>query len=375
MGLQSPPQPTPFTISKFLDTCHPFSTPKDTDVHNISISLPCTQRSHFWANIIARNVYDVNPTKARYTFVSDSGANRHMCHDKALFIKMCAYTGATQHVTLGDGKTTQPICGVGTIEFTTSLGHTIRLHNVVYVPGLNVSLYSINQHMKYEGCYEHSEYNSCRLAFPSFILPVDNNDELEFKVQPSTKSPSIKPDFDEATAPIYTAEKPKSLFFDRPDHDSLLEVTISSSQRTKSISFPPKRATQTSIGYDLFAPSNTSVDPNTRKAIPLGLNMSIPPGLYGRIAPRYNLSTHDNIDIAGGVIDPDYNKEIRVVIVNSSQKRFTILKGDAIAQVIFERAATPAIRLLSSLNIVRSEPRGVNITNPISRKQLCASSL
>ena len=275
--------PSPFR--QFLDTCHPFSTTKDTDVHNMSVSLPCTQRSHFWANIIARNVYDVNPTKARYTFVSDSGANRHMCHDKVLFIKMCAYTGATQHVTLGDGKTTQPICGVGTIEFTTSLGHTIRLHNVVYVPGLNVSLYSIKQHMKYEGCYEHSEYNSCRLAFPSFILPVDNNDELEFNVQPSTKSPSIKPDFDEATAPLYTAEKPTSLFFDRPDHDSLLEVTISSSQRTKSISFPPKRATQTSIGYDLFAPSNTSVDPNTRKAIPLGLNMSIPPGLYGRIAP------------------------------------------------------------------------------------------
>ena len=91
----------------------------------ISVSLPCANCRHFWATIITRNVYDVNLTKSRYTFVLDSGANRHMCHDKALFITMAEYTGAIQHVTLGDGKTTTPICGIGTIEFTTAQEHTI----------------------------------------------------------------------------------------------------------------------------------------------------------------------------------------------------------------------------------------------------------
>ena len=83
--------------------------------------------------------------------------------------------------------------------------------------------------MKYEECYEHSQYNSCRLAFPSFILPAKNNNELEFQVRPSTIPPSAKPDFYEGAASLYTAETPQLLFFDHPDHGSLIEVTISTS--------------------------------------------------------------------------------------------------------------------------------------------------
>ena len=105
----------PSQFNKFLDSYHPFSTPVDKDVHDMSVHLSGSKSSHFCTNIIARNAYNVDPIRARYTFVLDSGANRHMCHDKALFIKMCAYTGTIQHTTLGNGKTTTPICRIGTI--------------------------------------------------------------------------------------------------------------------------------------------------------------------------------------------------------------------------------------------------------------------
>ena len=60
--------------------------------------------------------------------------------------------------------------------------------------------------------------------------------------------------------------------------------------------------------------------------------------------------------------------------MNSSQKRFTISKDDIIAQSIFEHVATPAIHLLSSLSIVRPEPKKFDITHPISRNNTTPST-
>jgi len=55
----------------------------------------------------------------------------------------------------------------------------------------------------------------------------------------------------------------------------------------------------------------------------------------------------DHVDVAAGVIDSDHTGPVKVLLVNCSQKRFNIAKGDPIAHIIFELAATPAVRLLS----------------------------
>ena len=75
-----------------------------------------------------------------------------MCNNKNLYLQMADYSGATNHVTLGDGHTKSPIKGVGHIYFVVPKGYTIHLHNVMYVPILNVSLFSVKQRMKFVGC-------------------------------------------------------------------------------------------------------------------------------------------------------------------------------------------------------------------------------
>ena len=77
--------------------------------------------------------------------------------------------------------------------------------------------------------------------------------------------------------------------------------------------------------------------------------MSFPRFLYGRIFPLDNFTASDNIDIDGGTIDPDHQSEVKVTIVNSSQKYFPINASDAIAQIIFQHAATPTIHLRSTI--------------------------
>eukprot|EP00957_Ditylum_brightwellii_P128803 9825167-Ditylum_brightwellii.AAC.1 len=77
--------------------------------------------------------------------------------------------------------------------------------------------------------------------------------------------------------------------------------------------------------------------------------MAIPQGLYGRITPRRGLATKHHIDMGTGVTDPDFSGEIKVLLINSSQKQFTIKRGVKNAQMIFEECAIPAMRFFSKL--------------------------
>ena len=56
------------------------------------------------------------------------------------------------------------------------------------------------------------------------------------------------------------------------------------------------------------------------------------------------------IDIAAGVIDPDYRGELKVIMVNSGPKTYVVTQGSRIAQIILERIVTNAeVEMVSSL--------------------------
>jgi len=78
--------------------------------------------------------------------------------------------------------------------------------------------------------------------------------------------------------------------------------------------------------------------------------MIIPSGHYGRIAPRSGLAYKSMIDIGAGVIDSDYRGEVKVLMINSSNVEFQVTKGMRIAQLILERASTPDIIEVGSLD-------------------------
>eukprot|EP00957_Ditylum_brightwellii_P043509 3298469-Ditylum_brightwellii.AAC.1 len=61
----------------------------------------------------------------------------------------------------------------------------------------------------------------------------------------------------------------------------------------------------------MHAIADTSIPPNSCKAISTSLSMAIPPGLYGCLAPRSGLALKHHIDVGAGVIDPDFKGEIK----------------------------------------------------------------
>jgi dUTP pyrophosphatase len=100
----------------------------------------------------------------------------------------------------------------------------------------------------------------------------------------------------------------------------------------------PVRATADSAGYDLFSTDNYVVLPGRRVVVSTGISVQLPPGTYGRIAPRSGLAVKHGLDTLAGVIDPDYTGEIKVVLQNLDMNQpFVIRPGYRIAQLILEK--------------------------------------
>jgi dUTP pyrophosphatase len=102
----------------------------------------------------------------------------------------------------------------------------------------------------------------------------------------------------------------------------------------------PVRGSEFAAGADLSCIEPFTLDPGERRLIPTGLAFEIPPGYYGRVAPRSGLAVRYGIDTLAGVIDADYRNECQVLLVNLGDKPVSFEAGERIAQLIIERAAS-----------------------------------
>ena len=96
----------------------------------------------------------------------------------------------------------------------------------------------------------------------------------------------------------------------------------------------PTQATQGSAGYDLFAAEAMAILPRNCETVSIDFRWSIPKGFYGKIYPRSSL-VKNMITVDAGLIDSDYRGIVHMLIVNHSNKAFTIRTGDRVAQVVF----------------------------------------
>lgn len=108
----------------------------------------------------------------------------------------------------------------------------------------------------------------------------------------------------------------------------------------------PRRTSQYAAGIDLQAclPETQVIEPGERKLIPTGLRVEMPIGCYGRIAPRSGLSLK-GIDVCAGVVDIDYNGEVKILLHNHGREPFQVHHGDRVAQFICEQVSYPVARV------------------------------
>ena len=117
----------------------------------------------------------------------------------------------------------------------------------------------------------------------------------------------------------------------------------------------PTRGSNGSVGYDLYSNMDGVILSSERGLVSTGITVVLPPGVYGRVAPRSGLAVKHGIQVGAGVIDPDYTGEIKVVLFNHGDKDFEVKKGDRVAQLVLEQCKTPPIE---EINIVEDTIRG-----------------
>lgn len=105
----------------------------------------------------------------------------------------------------------------------------------------------------------------------------------------------------------------------------------------------PTRTSPHSVGYDLYSMEDITVPSMDRRIVSTGVCATLPPGVYGRIAPRSGMTLKYGIQTGAGVVDPDFTGELVVVLFNFGSEDFEIKKGNRIAQMILERCETPLI--------------------------------
>tara|TARA_B100000035_G_scaffold64830_1_gene52655 strand:+ start:842 stop:1282 length:441 start_codon:yes stop_codon:yes gene_type:complete len=100
----------------------------------------------------------------------------------------------------------------------------------------------------------------------------------------------------------------------------------------------PKYETQGSSGLDLAAniEKQIEIQPGKSKIIPTGIAISIPKNFEIQIRPRSGLAAKNQISVLNtpGTIDADYRGEIKVILINLSDKVFIVEKGLRIAQMV-----------------------------------------
>ena len=103
----------------------------------------------------------------------------------------------------------------------------------------------------------------------------------------------------------------------------------------------PEYASSGASGADIRANLEKTmiIEPGSRNLIPTGIYLGIPKGYEVHIRPRSGLAFREGVHAILGTIDSDYRGEIKVILMNSSNKNFTVEPGMRIAQMVCSKVS------------------------------------
>ena len=143
----------------------------------------------------------------------------------------------------------------------------------------------------------------------------------------------------------------------------MIEILIK--RLSKNVTLP-RYETEDSSGLDLAANIDEQIKilPGKSAIIPTGLAVAIPKNFEIQIRPRSGLAAKNQVSVLNtpGTIDADYRGEIKVILINLSDKVFVVEKGLRIAQMVVCPVIKVSLKEVTKLEITERGSGGFGST-------------
>ena len=134
------------------------------------------------------------------------------------------------------------------------------------------------------------------------------------------------------------------------------------SQGLALLSYQSKHA----AGLDVVAAVIEPVElaPEGRMLVPTGFALELPEGYEAQVRPRSGLALKHGVTLLNtpGTIDADYRGEVMVLLINHGSEKFTIRRGDRIAQLVIAPVNHVEIVAVETLGATERGPGGFGST-------------
>ena len=117
-------------------------------------------------------------------------------------------------------------------------------------------------------------------------------------------------------------------------------------------------------GVDLYAAEDYMLRPMERKLVSTGIKIAIPYGYEAQVRPKSGLALEHGIGHANsiGTIDSCYRGEIKVPLINFSDKPYKIEKGKKIGQMVFAKVEEAVFEEVDELGETTRNENGFGST-------------
>jgi len=130
--------------------------------------------------------------------------------------------------------------------------------------------------------------------------------------------------------------------------------------------FVPAYHSAMASGMDVAAAVTEDVvmEPGEIKMLPTGFAVAVASGYELQVRPRSGLAIKHGITVvnAPGTIDADYRGEVKIGLINLGRKRFTIRRGDRIAQMVLAPVSRATVTVVEELDATVRQDGGFGHT-------------
>ena len=128
----------------------------------------------------------------------------------------------------------------------------------------------------------------------------------------------------------------------------------------------PSYQSKHAAGLDVVAAVIEPVElaPEGRMLVPTGFALELPEGYEAQVRPRSGLALKHGVTLLNtpGTIDADYRGEVMVLLINHGSEKFTIRRGDRIAQLVIAPVNHVEIVAVETLGATERGPGGFGST-------------